>query len=124
MCSGVVEQGVCSVAGPSSHVCRAQCLLCTATHILLLLLKMFLVNLHVWLVIISVFKYMIIFVALVASVVFDWMDVLEPLPHFHFYNFLQGLGSVAVAAIAEQHLTSTWFAQGGRLLPAGTFFWL
>lgn len=67
---------------------------------------------------------MIIYVALVASVVFDWMDVLQPLPHFHFYNILQGLGSVAVAATAEQHLTSAWFAQGGCLLPAGTFLWL
>lgn len=54
---------------------------------------MFLVNLRVWLVIISTFKDMIIFVALVAFVVSDWMDVLEPLPHFHFYNFPQGLGS-------------------------------
>lgn len=97
---------MCSVAGTSSHVCCAQCLLCTAAHILLLLLRMFLVNLHVWLVIISIFKYMIIYVALVASVVFDWMDVLQPLPHFHFYNILQGLESVAVAATAEQHLTS------------------
>lgn len=66
--------------------------------ILRLMLRFVLGYLNVWLVIISTFKYMITVVALVASVVSDWMDVLEPLPHFHFYNFLRGLASVCCAA--------------------------